>query len=182
MGDALLATDRATILLKDVLHIPEAAANLFSITTATARDTKFQFGPTCCAIQQHGRDIGTAKRGPNGLYYIPSLRDAATALASFPSTETAELWHRRFGHLGYSNLETLVRQDMVDGINVPPNDFKSAKAAASRAVHLGQAPESALPYLQAGKHRTSLAPTHGPVRANAHAFTRRQQVCGHLPG
>ena len=85
MGDALLETDRATIVLKSVLYIPTAAANLFSITTATGRGTKFNFGPTCCSIRQHGRDIGAAKRGPNGLYYIPSLRDAATALAATPS-------------------------------------------------------------------------------------------------
>ena len=100
MGDALLETDRATMLLEDVLYIPTAAANLFSITMATSRDTKFHFGPTCCTIQQHGRGIGAAKRGPNGLYYIPSLEDAATALAAFRKTETTELWHRRFGHLG----------------------------------------------------------------------------------
>ena len=76
MGDALLETDRATIVLKGVLYIPTAAANLFSITTATGQGTKFNFGPTCCSIRQHGRDIGAAKRGSNGLYYIPSLRDA----------------------------------------------------------------------------------------------------------
>ena len=128
MGDALLETDRATIVLKGVLYIPTAAANLFSITTATGRGTKFNFGPTCCSIRQHGRDIGAAKRGPNGLYYIPSLRDAATALAATPKPETAELWHRRFGHLGYHNLEALVREDMVDGIKVPERDFKAAKA------------------------------------------------------
>eukprot|EP00891_Asterochloris_glomerata_P006151 jgi/Astpho2/6151/Aster-x0273 len=82
MGDALLEADRATIVLKGVLYIPTAAANLFSITTATGRGTKFNFGPTCCSIRQHGRDNGAAKRGPIGLYYIPSLRDAATALAA----------------------------------------------------------------------------------------------------
>ena len=124
MGDALLETDRATIVLKGVLYIPTAAANLFSITTATGRGTKSNFGPTCCSIRQHGRDIGAAKRGPNGLYYIPSLRDVATALAATPKPETAELWHRRFGHLGYHNLEALVREDMVDGIKVPERDSR----------------------------------------------------------
>ena len=129
MGDALLETYRAAIVLKGVLYIPTAAANLFSITTATGGGTKFNFGPTCCcSIRQHGGDISAAKRGPKGLYYIQSLRDAATALAATPKPETAELWHRRFGHLGYHNLEALVREDMVDGIKVPERYFKPAKA------------------------------------------------------
>ena len=67
-----------------------------------------------------------AKRRANGLYYIPSCQDEATALAAYPRIETAELWHRRFGHLSYSNLEALVRDDMVDGIKVPDSDFKAA--------------------------------------------------------
>ena len=128
MGDALLDTDTATILLRDVLYVPAAAANLFSVTTATRRDTKFHFGLTGCTIHHQGRDIGEAKRGLNGLYYIPSLRDEATALSAYSKAETAELWHRRFGHLGYNNLETLVREGMVDGINVAVSDFKAAKA------------------------------------------------------
>ena len=128
MGDALLDTDTATILLRDVLYVPAAAANLFSVTTATRRDTKFHFGLTGCTIHHQGRDIGEAKRGLNGLYYIPSLRDEATALSAYSKAETAEPWHRRFGHLGYNNLETLVCEGMVDGINVAVSDFKAAKA------------------------------------------------------
>ena len=145
IGDALLETDRATIVLKDVLYIPTAAANLFSITTATGRGTKFNFGPTCCSIRQHGRDIGAAKRGPNGLYYIPSLREGATALAATPKPETAELWHRRFGHLGYHNLEALVREDMVDGIKVPERDFKAQKAAVCKPCILAKHHQAPFP-------------------------------------
>ena len=145
IGDALLETDRATIVLKDVLYIPTAAANLFSITTATGRGTKFNFGPTCCSIRQHGRDIGAAKRGPNGLYYIPSLREGATALAATPKPETAELWHRRFGHLGYHNLEALVREDMVDGIKVPERDFKAQKAAVCEPCILAKHHQAPFP-------------------------------------
>ena len=89
MGDALLDTDTAIILLRDVLYIPAAAANLFSVTTATRRDTKFQFGLTGCTIHHQGRDIGVAKRGLNGLYYIPSLRHEAAAYPRAEAVNTA---------------------------------------------------------------------------------------------
>ena len=49
-------------------------------------------------------------------------------MSAYAKAETAELWHRRFRHLGYNNLETLVRKGMVDGINVSVCDFKAAKS------------------------------------------------------
>ena len=127
VGDAVLeVSDTSVILLKDVLYVPSAAANLYSIATATERGANFEFGESGCTISLHGRLITMAKRRANGLCYMPSCQSEATALAAYPRTETAELWHRRFGHLGYSNLETLVREDMVDGIKVPASDFRTA--------------------------------------------------------
>ena len=38
--------------------------------------------------------------------------------------ETPELWHRRFGHLGYDNLLKLKKINMVEGISVPAEDFQ----------------------------------------------------------
>ena len=106
MGDALLDTDTATILLRDVLYVPAAAANLFSVTTASRRDTKFHFGLTGCTIHHQGRDTGVAKGGPNGLYYIPGLRDEATALSAHPKAEAAQIWHRRLGTWCSTQLPT----------------------------------------------------------------------------
>ena len=127
VGDAVLeVSDTSVILLKNVLYVPSAAANLYSIATATERGANFEFGESGCTIGLHGRLITMAKRRANGLCYMPSCQSEATALAAYPRTETAELWHRRFGHLGYSNLETLVREDMVDGIKVLASDFRTA--------------------------------------------------------
>ena len=49
-----------------------------------------------------------------------------------------------------------------------------------RAMHHGQASQGTLPNLRAGQHRSTGAPAHGPVWANANAFPRRTQVCGPL--
>jgi len=52
----------------------------------------------------HGkRTVSVAKRGEDGLYHLQGSKCGATALYTTP-VETAELWHRRFGHLGYGNL------------------------------------------------------------------------------
>ena len=41
-------------------------------------------------------------------------------------TESAELWHRRYSHLGFDNLSRLIDYDMVTGINIGSNAFKTA--------------------------------------------------------
>jgi hypothetical protein len=43
------------------------------------------------------------------------------------TAETAELWHRRFGHLGYDNMHRLAERGLVEGIDVDPADFLAAK-------------------------------------------------------
>ena len=45
------------------------------------------------------------------------------AIAAAPK-QTLELWHRRFGHLGYDSLANLVEQGMVEDISASAEDFK----------------------------------------------------------
>ena len=36
------------------------------------------------------------------------------------------MWHRRYGHLGYTNLARLVRGNMVSGLDIDTKDFEIA--------------------------------------------------------
>ena len=40
------------------------------------------------------------------------------------SKESPELWYTCFGHLGYDSLFKLKKENMVQGISVPAEDFK----------------------------------------------------------
>ena len=51
----------------------------------------------------------------------PAMAMTATAA----SKQTPELWHRRFGHLGYGNLFQLKDKHMVEGIATPAQSFKA---------------------------------------------------------
>ena len=55
---------------------------------------------------------------------VPSSAKEVALAAT--AAESAELWHRRFGHLGYENLARLLSGDMVTGIGVTAEAFKSA--------------------------------------------------------
>jgi transposase InsO family protein len=72
-----------------------------------------------------------------GLFYILEVHEEQAMLAQ-SSEETAQLWHRRFGHLGYSSLARLQHHSMVDGIQVPEEHFKSADKGLCEPCVLGK--------------------------------------------
>ena len=43
-----------------------------------------------------------------------------------PAKATPQLWHRRYGHMGYDNMAKLQADQLVDGIKPSANDFKAA--------------------------------------------------------
>ena len=118
------------LLLGDVLYVPGAAANLLSIPVCVKNGAKFVFEDEKCYITVGGEVVAEAvcKAGVYTLSVesmeVPSSAKEVALAAT--ATESAELWHRRFGHLGYENLARLLSGDMVTGIGVKPEAFKSA--------------------------------------------------------
>lgn len=119
IGDAMLDNG---IMLQEVLHVPEASTNLLSVTHATKRGASFTFKSNSCTVELDGNIIAIGNLLNDGLYHICS-KPTYESVHRATVKETAELWHRRYGHLSYPQLKTLVQDDMVDGINVRPEDF-----------------------------------------------------------
>ena len=127
-GDVLLGMGLVSarqITLKDVLCIPSATANLFSIPCAAARGAEITFGKDSCSVSVAGVVELRAQRRSNGLFCVPGKQQGFVQLVA-PPKESAELWHRRFGHLGYRSLARLASAKMVDGLAVPPEAFATA--------------------------------------------------------
>ena len=121
-------TTRGTVraVLQKVLHVPEARVNLFSTRQATDSGAQVLFSSNKCFVSINGT-VCMEGINQSGLMIIKqSESQAAFAMAAAAATtkETAELWHRRFGHLGYDSLYKLKSKDMVEGISVPAQDFK----------------------------------------------------------
>ncbi len=125
--------------LQDVLYVPGASANLFSISSATKCGARFSFGPVSCHRTQNNVSVGVAGRDKNGLYSLyemsrwnrpseylgdttlspaaaallahglPPLPAAAAADAADAAAADAQLWHRRLNHLGMDNMVRLKR-------------------------------------------------------------------------
>ena len=146
VGDVLLYLGEVEIKLCDVLYIPYAAANLFSIRSATKHGASFSFDGNGCTIEYNGTRVGAATLGVDGTYKLYNQHGTvqATALAALVDDQ-AQLWHRRFAHLGYDNMTKLVEENMVNGINVSPEAFKEQKTIICEPCIMAKHPKSPFP-------------------------------------
>ena len=167
-GNAMIHTAEAPegILLRDVLYVPGAPANLFSTHKLDkAGSTMVQYGGAM-TITHNGRKIATAPCGPDGLYRLTSTKAGAAAFYSKPA-ETAELWHRRFGHLGYDNLAKLASCGMVTGMNVAAGEFSEANTSVCE------------PCIMAKQHREPF--TKSDSKSTRPLQLVHMYVCGPMP-
>ena len=126
VGDVKLAASSSSfqsITLHDVLYVPAASANLLSVSHATKQGAQVQFTQDECRIHLGSTTVLTAQRS-NGLYCFKDTSQRHMFLTA--TEEDPELWHRRFGHLGYLNLAKMQQLNMVSGIAVQAEDFKRA--------------------------------------------------------
>jgi hypothetical protein len=80
--------------------------------------------------------------------------------------ETAELWHQRFGHLGYANMAEMVKHNMTTGINISAKEFEEAGK------------QVCAPCVQA-KHHKSAFPTSTSITTQPMQLVH-MDVCGPL--
>lgn len=128
VGEVLLHTPDASFHLSDVLCIPEATESLISVRHASSRGLDFKFCADRCELTRNGRTVATAPSVGESIYYLAGwskrTTDEHTPALAAHSKETPQLWHERFGHLGYDNLERLTT--MVSGMHITADEFKTA--------------------------------------------------------
>lgn len=144
IGDIMLRTPSsvAPLVLTNVLHIPEATENLLSVRYATQLGLDFTFTSSGCDIRKHGTILATAPcRNASDIYYLqgeciiptvnaPSVALPHTAMLAHTPKQSPQLWHQRFGHLGYDNLARLQSHGMVTGINTSADEFTAAGSSS----------------------------------------------------
>lgn len=146
-GEKLAAVARGDVIfednvvLRDVLYVPGNKINLLSVSKVVANGANVVFTPEACVIKKGTSTVmeGTQK---DGLYKFkaPAIINKEIApefVATARTTVTPEVWHKRYGHLGYDALKRLVKEDMVKGINLTPEDIKATGIckACAQAKH-----------------------------------------------
>jgi len=156
------------IMLRDVLYVPDMGVNLFSVQQAAAFGAHVKFSSGGGVVMKGGEQLIKAK-GSGGLYtFTVDYGERVTALVA-ATRETPELWHRRFGHLGYNSLAKL--PNMVTGINVGAAEFRAMQQAAlCPSCALGK--QNRLPFPAAASSGSSKEQPLGLVHMD---------VCGPMP-
>ena len=136
------------VVLKGVLHVPTATVNLVSTKQIMSSGAEVTFKGSMCVVTVNGAVQMEGISQQDGLMIIRQAKHQqayALAAAAAPK-QTPELWHRRFGHLGYDSLANLVEQDMVEGISVSTEDFKRQQQEQPPCATCALAKQPRLPF------------------------------------
>ncbi len=100
--------------LLDVSYVPALEYNLLSVSKAAENGKIIKFDEDGCQILTSDKVIAKGIRC-GSLYYLDYKADPRANVARQESKES--VWHRRYGHLGVQNMQKLVRDNMVKGLD-----------------------------------------------------------------
>jgi transposase InsO family protein len=140
VGDVVLKKSHSAnlrLVLTDVLYSPHNAFNLLSVSAATKQGVQFEFYEDHCYALKNNCVVLSAVKTDNGLYKLasppiypaiprpPRLTEATYLTAA--EEKDPQLWHQRLGHIGYSSMQKLIDQQMVNGLPITAEDVEKAK-------------------------------------------------------
>lgn len=117
--------------IKNVLYVPKLRRNLLSVKQLESANLKvIFFRNEVKLIDKNKGIVAIGKR--NNLYELKFEINSQNTFNVIKECNNVELWHKRFGHLGYSYLKGLIKHEMVEGLeNVEANKVEFCKACVN---------------------------------------------------
>ena len=112
------------IVLHDVLYVPQAPNNLFSISQLDKSSGRAIMGDGRIHLYDKNETLIAVGRKVERMYLLDVTAYTALERAAL-STETTNTWlewHRRFGHIGVSGLQRTLSKRLVTGMMVNENN------------------------------------------------------------
>ncbi|KAJ0464501.1 putative RNA-directed DNA polymerase [Helianthus annuus] len=165
IGDVAFSKNNSKkeMLLKDVYHVPGMKKNLISVPQMTSEGYYVLFGPEDVKVFEEFETKSTpVLQGPKtDTVYVLDVETAYVKKAK--GKPSADLWHKRLGHVGLDTLGRMVKQKLVDGLP----DLEVNKDGVCSGCQYGKA--SQLPFKPSThKSTTALELVHsdvfGPVK------------------
>lgn len=117
-------SNETKIQVREVLYIPKLAANLLSVSAMVKNGCKVTFRDKCCDIHdKNGKFLCTAEL-VNNLYQLNTFREVFSNLTCSNDSTDLVLWHRRMGHLNFSDVSKL--PECAEGVTPFPDKSKGS--------------------------------------------------------
>jgi transposase InsO family protein len=146
------------VRISNVLHVPGFDHHLLSVGALMQKGATVTFGLNKATVWLKNEPLFWARFVDN-TWRVPVTKPTSTALAA-QTLETPELWHRRYGHLGYDNLAKLVSNDMVEGIKLDAATLQAAGTKVCESCELSKQPRTPFPVSQGGHSQRTLDLVH----------------------
>lgn len=118
-GTALFQSNKSKIEMKKILHVPDLAVNLLSVSKMVDNSNSVTFNKAGCTIKNEKDEILASCKSTNGVYLL-ELRNVCI-LAQSP--HTAMNWHRRLGHVNFQTLQKM-KNNPIYGIAYEDDDHE----------------------------------------------------------
>lgn len=120
--------------LYNVLFIPGLQENLISVKRVVSLGNQVVFFNDGVIIKDRSGEVIARGSCIDGLYFLDVYYedDDTEENALLCNDENSVLWHKRFGHIGFSNLERLFKEKMVSGLTMQTKDFDWKKSQTRR--------------------------------------------------
>lgn len=107
--------------VKNVLYVPEARCNLFSVRKVESAGMTIVFENAKVKVFRNSQIVAVGNRRSllYELEFYPISSEANALYTCGEVRKSDELWHRRYGHLSQKNLLNLVQKNMVNGFQKP---------------------------------------------------------------
>ena len=128
-GTVRFAVNGTSVELREVKHIPQLKYNLLSINAHTRARSGFTYlhDEDGCTMFKNKQKVTEVTTDPvdnlSKLMTDAGISDVKNKAMLSTTFQSAELWHRRFGHLGYGTLAQMAKQGMVRGMKTSAKDF-----------------------------------------------------------
>src|SRR6267154_2345952 len=160
-----------TVTLNDVLYAPKAVNNLFSISRLDEKGGRAKIDNGQITLFDKNHCVIAEGKRVNRLYLLDACTKNKVSKNSSTAKENSaddwEIWHKRFGHIGITGLQRLLKANLVDGFNVnEERPFPNCEACI-------QAKHAHNPFPKHAEHRSEIPGelTHtdvwGPSRVTA---------------
>jgi hypothetical protein len=133
------------IVVENVLCVPDLTANLLSVSQLLRQGNSVQFSSTGAEIYNRKNILVATASLINGVYKLNAPVCLAAAVV-----ESADLWHRRLGHVNSQSLQKM--QNAVEGIMLE----ERADISKSNCVVCCEGKQSRLPFPHEGNRCAEL--------------------------